>query len=139
MYCGRLSLVADLLQGLFKEAYALHKALLELLDSISFDSNASEEEVSDIVTGASLCFPLPPSLLYSAHIVVFIYLHELFNSLMLFFFYSDSQPAGHVLHNLQPGHSTSCKHMEIPYQVSTADSTLAFSCCIVWMLHEFSS
>lgn len=50
VYCGRLSLVADLLQGLFKEAYSLQKGLLELLDKISFDSSASEEEVSDIVT-----------------------------------------------------------------------------------------
>ncbi|XP_047442468.1 uncharacterized protein C1orf112 homolog isoform X2 [Mugil cephalus] len=50
IYCGRLSLVADLLQGLFKEAYSLQKGLLELLDKISLDSNASEEEVSDIVS-----------------------------------------------------------------------------------------
>ena len=55
VYCGRLSLVADLLQGLFKEAYSLQKGLLELLDRISLDSSASEEEVSDIVTGGSLC------------------------------------------------------------------------------------
>ncbi|XP_026201298.1 uncharacterized protein C1orf112 homolog isoform X2 [Anabas testudineus] len=50
VYCGRLSLVADLLQGLFKEAYSLQRGLLELLDRISLDSSASEEEVSDIVT-----------------------------------------------------------------------------------------
>ncbi|XP_042272686.1 uncharacterized protein C1orf112 homolog [Thunnus maccoyii] len=50
VYCGRLSLVADLLQGLFKEAYSLQKGLLELLDRISLDSSASEEEVSDVVT-----------------------------------------------------------------------------------------
>ncbi|XP_013858414.1 FIGNL1-interacting regulator of recombination and mitosis isoform X2 [Austrofundulus limnaeus] len=50
VYCGRLSLVADLLQGLFKEAYSLHKGLLELLDRISLDSSASEEVVSDVVT-----------------------------------------------------------------------------------------
>lgn len=50
VYCGRLSLVADLLQGLFKEAYSLQKALLELLDRISLESSASKEEVSDIVT-----------------------------------------------------------------------------------------
>lgn len=55
VYCGRLSLVADLLQGLFKEAYSLQKGLLELLDRISLDSSASEEEVSDIVTGVRLC------------------------------------------------------------------------------------
>uniref|UniRef100_A0A3B5M053 Fignl1 interacting regulator of recombination and mitosis n=1 Tax=Xiphophorus couchianus TaxID=32473 RepID=A0A3B5M053_9TELE len=50
VYCGRLSLVADLLQGLFKEAYSLQKSLLEVLDRISLDSSASDEEVSDIVT-----------------------------------------------------------------------------------------
>ncbi|KAF6726358.1 uncharacterized protein FQA47_015639 [Oryzias melastigma] len=50
VYCGRLSLVADLLQGLFKEAYALHKSLLEVLEKVSVDSRASDEEVSDIVT-----------------------------------------------------------------------------------------
>ncbi|KAM9848315.1 FIGNL1-interacting regulator of recombination and mitosis [Aulostomus maculatus] len=51
VYCGHLSLVADLLQGLFREAYSLQKSLLELLDRISLDSSASEEEeVSDIVT-----------------------------------------------------------------------------------------
>ncbi|XP_008334587.1 FIGNL1-interacting regulator of recombination and mitosis [Cynoglossus semilaevis] len=50
VYCNRLSLVADLLQGLFKEAYALQKSLLELLDQISLDSGASEEDISGIVT-----------------------------------------------------------------------------------------
>lgn len=55
LYCGRLSLVADLLQGLFKEAYSLQKSLLEVLDRISLDSSASDEEVSDIVTGVSTC------------------------------------------------------------------------------------
>ncbi|XP_054645381.1 uncharacterized protein C1orf112 homolog isoform X2 [Dunckerocampus dactyliophorus] len=50
VYSGRLSLVADLLQGLFKEAYALQKGLLELLDRISLDSSASEEDVCDVVT-----------------------------------------------------------------------------------------
>lgn len=51
VYCGRLSLVADLLQGLFKEAYALQKGLLEVLDRMSVDSGASDDEVSEIVTG----------------------------------------------------------------------------------------
>lgn len=52
VYCGRLSLVADLLQQLFKEAYTLQKSLLEVLDKMSLNSGASEEEeVSDIVTG----------------------------------------------------------------------------------------
>lgn len=59
MYSGRLSLVGDLLQGLFREAYALQKCLMELLDKISLDNSASEEEISDIVTGAILT----PSLL----------------------------------------------------------------------------
>ncbi|MEQ2191423.1 hypothetical protein XENOCAPTIV_028237 [Xenoophorus captivus] len=64
VYCGRLSLVADLLQGLFKEAYSLQKGLLEVLDRISLDSSASDEEVSDIVTGVFTCVPskFPPSL-----------------------------------------------------------------------------
>ncbi|KAM9385013.1 FIGNL1-interacting regulator of recombination and mitosis isoform 2-T3 [Pholidichthys leucotaenia] len=50
VYCGRLSLVADLLQGLFKEAYSLQKGLLELLERISLSSSAAEEEIADIVT-----------------------------------------------------------------------------------------
>uniref|UniRef100_A0A671Q9A7 Si:dkey-97o5.1 n=1 Tax=Sinocyclocheilus anshuiensis TaxID=1608454 RepID=A0A671Q9A7_9TELE len=49
MYSGRLSLVGDLLQGLFKEAYSLQKGLMELLDKINLEDTASEEEVSDIV------------------------------------------------------------------------------------------
>lgn len=51
MYSGRLSLVGDLLQGLFKEAYSLQKGLMELLDKVNLEDTASEEEVSDIVTG----------------------------------------------------------------------------------------
>uniref|UniRef100_A0A672QC57 Uncharacterized protein n=1 Tax=Sinocyclocheilus grahami TaxID=75366 RepID=A0A672QC57_SINGR len=51
MYSGRLSLVGDLLQGLFKEAYSLQKGLMELMDKINLEDTASEEEVSDIVTG----------------------------------------------------------------------------------------
>lgn len=59
VYCGRLSLVADLLQQLFKEAYTLQKGLLEVLDKMSLTSGASEEEVSDVVTGGCVvCFPL---------------------------------------------------------------------------------
>ncbi|XP_062412892.1 FIGNL1-interacting regulator of recombination and mitosis [Sardina pilchardus] len=46
MYSGRLSLVGDLLQALFKEAYNLQKGLIELLDHISL----RDEDVSDIVT-----------------------------------------------------------------------------------------
>lgn len=51
VYSGRLSLVGDLLQALFKEAYTLQKGLMELLDHISLQETASDEEVSDIVTG----------------------------------------------------------------------------------------
>lgn len=50
VYCGRMSLVADLLQALFKGAYTLQKALLELLDKMSLNAGASEDEVSDIVS-----------------------------------------------------------------------------------------
>lgn len=55
VYCGRLSLVADLLQALFKGAYTLQKALLELLDKMSLNTGASEDEVSDIVSCVYLC------------------------------------------------------------------------------------
>ncbi|CAL9696304.1 unnamed protein product [Knipowitschia caucasica] len=50
VYCGRLSLVADLLQALFKAAYSLQKGLLEVLDRVSVDSSATDEDVSDVVT-----------------------------------------------------------------------------------------
>lgn len=50
VYCGRLSLVADLLQALFKDAYSLQKALLELLDKMSLNTGASEDAVPDIVS-----------------------------------------------------------------------------------------
>ncbi|KAJ8279149.1 hypothetical protein COCON_G00062150 [Conger conger] len=49
VYSDRLSLVTDLLQALFKEAYSLQKSLLELLDRIALGSAASEQEVSDIL------------------------------------------------------------------------------------------
>ncbi|XP_048833347.1 uncharacterized protein C1orf112 homolog isoform X2 [Brienomyrus brachyistius] len=49
VYCGRLSVVADLLQGLFKEAYTLQKGLTELLDKTAVENKISEEEISDIV------------------------------------------------------------------------------------------
>lgn len=45
-----MSLVSDLLQALFKGAYNLQKALLELLDKMSLNTGASEDEVSDIVS-----------------------------------------------------------------------------------------
>ncbi|MGH0157662.1 UNVERIFIED_CONTAM: hypothetical protein FKN15_053814 [Acipenser sinensis] len=44
-YSGRLSMVADLLQALFKEAYSLQKVLMELLDRISLEPAAAEEVV----------------------------------------------------------------------------------------------
>lgn len=55
VYCGRLSLVADLLQALFKDAYTLQKALLELLDKMSLNTGAPEDEVSDIVPCMCFC------------------------------------------------------------------------------------
>lgn len=58
LYSGRLSLVADLLQALFRGAYSLQKSLLELLDRVSVDNSASEEEISDTVTGACFFFCL---------------------------------------------------------------------------------
>ena len=79
MYCGRLSLVSDLLQGLFKEAYALQKGLMEVLDRISLDTQATEEDVTDIVTGVCVCVYVSwvvidrciGRLILSAHICVF--------------------------------------------------------------------
>ncbi|XP_066533056.1 FIGNL1-interacting regulator of recombination and mitosis [Hoplias malabaricus] len=50
MYSGRLSLVGDRLQGLFKEAYSLQKGLMELLEKINMEKIASKEEISDLVT-----------------------------------------------------------------------------------------
>ncbi|XP_058234953.1 FIGNL1-interacting regulator of recombination and mitosis [Hemibagrus wyckioides] len=50
VYGGRLSLVGDLLQSLFREAYSLQKYLMELLEKISLENSASEEEISDLVT-----------------------------------------------------------------------------------------
>ncbi|GAA6093778.1 uncharacterized protein C1orf112 homolog isoform X1 [Tachysurus ichikawai] len=50
VYSGRLSLVGDLLQSLFREAYSLQKCLMELLDKTSLENSASEEEISNLVT-----------------------------------------------------------------------------------------
>ncbi|XP_062857293.1 FIGNL1-interacting regulator of recombination and mitosis isoform X2 [Trichomycterus rosablanca] len=50
VYSGRLSLVGDLLQSLFKGAYSLQKYLMEVLDKISLENSASEEEISDMIT-----------------------------------------------------------------------------------------
>ena len=49
-------------------------------------------------------------------------------------FLSDSQPTGHLLDYRQPGHSSACKHMEVPHQVSTAHAhvyTHVFCSCTV--------
>ncbi|XP_026878253.2 uncharacterized protein C1orf112 homolog isoform X2 [Electrophorus electricus] len=50
VYSGKLSLVGDLLQTLFKKAYSLQKLLMEVLEQCSLESSASEEEVAHIVT-----------------------------------------------------------------------------------------
>lgn len=126
VYCGRLSLVADLLQGLFKEAYALHKGLLEVLDKISLDSRASDEEVSDIVTGVAACWCLLPCVsvcvlhtLGWESCTLRISLHtkslRLFNKVLMCC--SNPQSAGYLLSYFQPGHCSACKHLEVPHQV----------------------
>ena len=142
VYCGRLSLVADLLQGLFKEAYSLQKGLLEQLDRVSLDSSASEEEVSDIVTGECFVHIHYMYVCFSATLIIKpelyepLYLHifnAAFSSLSVIFL-SDSQPAGYLLYYRQPGHSSACKHMEVPHQVSTAHAhvyTHVFCSCTV--------
>ncbi|XP_069497404.1 FIGNL1-interacting regulator of recombination and mitosis isoform X2 [Ambystoma mexicanum] len=50
VYSGRLHLVSDLLQSIFKVAVSLHKQLMELLDKICIDSSATEEEIGDLVS-----------------------------------------------------------------------------------------
>ncbi|KAG8436496.1 hypothetical protein GDO86_007553 [Hymenochirus boettgeri] len=49
MYSGRLHLVSDLLQALFKEAVSLQKLLMELLDKINVKSMDSEKTTADMV------------------------------------------------------------------------------------------
>ncbi|KAG8515798.1 LOW QUALITY PROTEIN: hypothetical protein J0S82_010880, partial [Galemys pyrenaicus] len=44
VYSGRLHLVADLLQALFKEAYSLQKQLMELLDMVCLNPLVDEKE-----------------------------------------------------------------------------------------------
>lgn len=52
MYSGRLDLVADILQSLFKEAYSLQKQFMELLDRIVLESATStDEDIESMVTG----------------------------------------------------------------------------------------
>uniref|UniRef100_A0A4X2K960 FIGNL1 interacting regulator of recombination and mitosis n=1 Tax=Vombatus ursinus TaxID=29139 RepID=A0A4X2K960_VOMUR len=51
VYAGRLHLVSDLLQALFKEAYSLQKHLMELLDMVCMDASVVEEDdTSDMVS-----------------------------------------------------------------------------------------
>ncbi|XP_069087189.1 FIGNL1-interacting regulator of recombination and mitosis isoform X1 [Pleurodeles waltl] len=49
VYSGRLHMVSDLLQSVFKEAVFLHKQLMELMDKVCIDSSATEEEIRDMV------------------------------------------------------------------------------------------
>lgn len=107
VYCGRLSLVADLLQGLFKDAYTLQKGLLELLEKMPLNSSASEEEISDIVTGARFCVQL--YFIFLCYFGSYLFL----NVFSISYPFSDSRSAGYLLYHLQPGHGTTCKHMEI--------------------------
>ncbi|XP_016077004.1 PREDICTED: uncharacterized protein C1orf112 homolog isoform X2 [Miniopterus natalensis] len=44
VYSGRLHLVSDLLQALFKEAYSLQKQLMELLDMVCVDPGVDEND-----------------------------------------------------------------------------------------------
>ncbi|XP_055964555.1 FIGNL1-interacting regulator of recombination and mitosis [Sorex fumeus] len=44
VYSGRLHLVSDLLQALFKEAYSLQKQLLELLDMVCVEPGADDND-----------------------------------------------------------------------------------------------
>ncbi|XP_075689604.1 FIGNL1-interacting regulator of recombination and mitosis isoform X2 [Rhinoderma darwinii] len=50
VYCGRLHLVSDLLQALFKEAVTLEKQLMELLDKTTLSSSASANEITGMVS-----------------------------------------------------------------------------------------
>uniref|UniRef100_A0A480TKM1 Uncharacterized protein C1orf112 isoform X2 n=1 Tax=Sus scrofa TaxID=9823 RepID=A0A480TKM1_PIG len=50
VYSGRLHLVSDLLQALFKEAYSLQKQLMELLDMVCMDPLIDEnDDILDMV------------------------------------------------------------------------------------------
>ncbi|XP_044158091.1 uncharacterized protein C1orf112 homolog isoform X1 [Bufo gargarizans] len=50
VYCGRLHLVSDLLQALFKEAVSLEKQLMELLDKTTLSESESANEISCMVS-----------------------------------------------------------------------------------------
>ncbi|XP_078074508.1 FIGNL1-interacting regulator of recombination and mitosis isoform X2 [Mustelus asterias] len=49
LYRGRLHLVADLLQSLFKEAYSLQKGFMELLDRIVLESADATDDIACMV------------------------------------------------------------------------------------------
>lgn len=52
VYSGRLHLVSDLLQALFKEAYSLQKQLMELLDMVCMDPSVDEnDDILNMVIG----------------------------------------------------------------------------------------
>lgn len=52
VYSGRLHLVSDLLQALFKEAYSLQKQLMELLDMVCMDPGVDEnDDILNMVLG----------------------------------------------------------------------------------------
>ncbi|KAM5148232.1 FIGNL1-interacting regulator of recombination and mitosis [Mantella aurantiaca] len=50
LYSGRLHLVLDLLQAIFKDAVSLQKQLMELIDKATLGSSTSEKEVACIVS-----------------------------------------------------------------------------------------
>ncbi|KAG9483396.1 hypothetical protein GDO78_009358 [Eleutherodactylus coqui] len=50
VYSGRLHLVSDLLQALFKEAVSLEKQLMELLDRTTLSASASASEITGMVS-----------------------------------------------------------------------------------------
>ncbi|XP_040263645.1 uncharacterized protein C1orf112 homolog isoform X3 [Bufo bufo] len=50
VYCGRLHLVSDLLQALFKEAVSLENQLMELLDKTTLSESESANEISCMVS-----------------------------------------------------------------------------------------
>ncbi|XP_066481393.1 FIGNL1-interacting regulator of recombination and mitosis [Tiliqua scincoides] len=50
LYSDCLHLFSDLLQSLFKEAYVLQRQLMELLDTVSVDSCASEDSLAIMVS-----------------------------------------------------------------------------------------
>lgn len=146
VYRGRLSLVADLLQALFKDAYTLQKALLELLDKMSLNIGASEDEVSDIVSCMCLCVPF---LTTAEHLVAklshcFIPSKDLscfgICCFLPVFLLSHSQLAGYLLYHFQPGYGAACKHVEIRYQVSRQEALKKkkFFLTCEWMLFNGS-